>query len=321
MRIVSNRLTSQATAALVLSGALLPLSVNAQCPAGLGPPALAQAIVGLVTDRALNPLAEAQVSMRAPRRAETTTDQGGRFQFTGLPKGEYEIFVRKIGFEFQRATATVGDSGAVVRICLAVVARPLPAVVTSATRTGLFGLVADARRQPVPGAQVRILGNGMVTSTDSTGAFFLGAKAGHYAVTVSKEGYGTQMMGVTIPADSGREIAVWLGTPPLNKNRYAAELDEMHWRSVTLPASRYAIRTSEDLSRTQLNLEQVAMTAGAVGKLCAGGIDVIGQSYGVPPDMLQKVEVALLEVETIWPGKPGHRTGPPCAKARVWLKP
>ena len=307
-------------AALVLSIAVNPASLKAQCAPGTATPApSAHAIIGLVTDKALKPIPDARVSVPKPR-LETSTDKRGRFQFAGLPRGEYELLVRKIGFEPEHVTASIGDSGAVVRVCMAVAVSPLPAVISSASRLGLGGFVADRSHRPVPGAEVRIIGNGLRTSTDSAGAFFLGAKSGHYAVAVSKEGYGTQMLGVTIPADSGREIAVWLGAPPLNKNRYAAELDEMRWRAVE--SSHYAVRTSEDLARSGLDLQQQIFAAAlGVGTMCPNGYHVVGQEYATAGNMPHKSEVALLEVTTQWPGRPGHRTGPPCANAVVWMKP
>jgi hypothetical protein len=319
MGICSKVLARRSTAALALSIALNPASLKAQCAPGTPTPAAsAQAIIGLVTDKALNPIPDARVSVPKPR-LETSTDQRGRFQFAGLPRGEYELLVRKIGFEPERVTASIGDSGAVVRICMAVAIRPLPAIVSSASRLGLAGVVADGSHRPVPGAEVRIIGTGMRTTTDSAGAFFLGAKSGHYAVTVSKPDYGTQMLGVTIPADSGREIVVWLGAPPLNKNRYAEELDNMHWRAVELPGSRYTVRTAEDLARSGLDLQQLILAAAKVAKPC--GIQVVGQAYNAPGDVPHKSEVAMLEVITESPGTPGHRTGFPCAKAWLWMKP
>lgn len=296
------------------------MSLKAQCaPGTLKPASSAQAIVGLVTDKALTPLSDVRVSLRKPR-LEVSTDQRGRFEFPGLPRGDYELLIRKIGFELEHATASIGDSGAVVRICMAVATRPLPAMISSASRIGLGGFVADGSQRPVPGAEVRIIGNGLHTITDSAGGFFLPTGKGHYAVTVSKPGYGTEMLGVTIPADSGREIVVWLGNPPVNKNRYADELDQMHWRSVQTPPSRYAVRTSEDLARSGRDLQQEILAAArGVGKMC-GPSRIVGKAYDVPADMIEKSEVALLEVITILPGKPGQRTGPPCAMAVIWFK-
>jgi carboxypeptidase family protein len=194
-------------------------------------------------------------------------------------------------------------------------------MISSASRLGLGGFVADGSHRPIPGAEVYITGTGKRTTTDSTGAFFLGVKSGHYAVAVSKEGYGKQLLGVTIPADSGREIAVWLAAPPLNANRYADELEQMRSRSLRLPASRYAIRTSEDLARSGRDLLQEILAVSGAGKLCPNAIHGVGQDYNVAGNMPHKSEVAMLEVITDWPGRPGHRTGPPCAKAVVWMKP
>jgi hypothetical protein len=259
------------------------------------------------------------VSVRKPR-LDTQTDPRGRFEIGGLPPGEYELLIRRIGFEPERVVASIGDSGAVVRICMAVATRPLPAMLSSASRLGLAGVVADASHRPIPGAEVRIIGNGMRTTADSAGAFFLSLRPGHYAVTVSRPGYGTEMLGVTIPPDSGREIAVWLGAPPRNRNRYADELDQMRWRSVQLPGSRYAVRTAEDLARSGLDLQQQVLAAAKAGKLCAGWGRTVGKDYGIPADLIEKSEVAMMEVITVLPGRPGQRTGPPCAQAVIWLK-
>lgn len=307
-------------AVLALSVALGPMSLKAQqCAPGTGaPPASAQTIIGLVTDTDLKPIPDARVSLRKPR-LETSTDQRGRFQIAGLPRGDYELLIRRIGFELESVAASIGDSGAVVRICMEVATRPLPAMISSASRIGLGGFVLDKSQRPIIGAEVRVSSSGW-TTTDSTGAFFLPVRKGHYAVIVSKPGYGKELLGVTIPADSGRQIAVWLGAPPLNKNRYAAELDEMRWRSVQLPASRYTVRTSEDLAVSRLDLEQQILAAAKTGRVCAGGVRIMGKSYSVPADMIEKSEVGMLEVITELPGKPGQRTGPACARAVIWLK-
>jgi hypothetical protein len=296
------------------------MGAKAQCgPASSPPGAPARAIVGLVTDSARHPITDARISLREPRR-ETLTDLSGRFEITGLPRGEYELLIRKIGFELERATAVVGDSGAVVRVCMAVATRPHPALVSSASRNGLGGVVADASHRPVAGAEVRIVGNGSRANTDSTGAFFLPLRKGHYAVMVSMPGYGTQMLGVTIPADSGREIAVWLGAPPLNKNRYAAELDDMRWRSVLLPGSRYAVRTAEDIASSNLDVGQQILAAAKTATICNGGIRAMGQDYPIPADMIEKTEIAMIEVVTVVHGKPGQRGAPPCASAVIWFR-
>jgi hypothetical protein len=51
-----------------------------------------------------------------------------------------------------------------------------------------------------------------------------------------------------------------------------------------------------------------------------GDSHIVGKSYNVPVDMIEKSEVAMVEVITILPGRPGRRTGPACAQAVIWMK-
>ena len=96
-------------------------------------------------------------------------------------------------------------------------ARALPAIVSSAARGGLSGVVGDTAFQSLPGAEVRVMGEDMVTETDSGGAFFLPVRQGRYMVTITKPGFADRVVGVTIPSDSGRRITAFLQPSSANK--------------------------------------------------------------------------------------------------------
>jgi hypothetical protein len=60
--------------------------------------------------------------------------------------------------------------------------------------------------------------------TDSTGEFFLPVKPGSYMVRLEREGYGRQIIGVTVPEKEGRRIAAWLAP----RSEKANPVEAMH---------------------------------------------------------------------------------------------
>lgn len=55
-----------------------------------------------------------------------------------------------------------------------------------------------------------MMGASLHAETDSAGAFFIPAKPGHYLVELKRSGYTRQLVGVTIPEDTGRKLAAWM---------------------------------------------------------------------------------------------------------------
>ncbi len=69
---------------------------------------LTGAIVGVVVDNAVKPIAEATVALPLPSgREEATTDAMGRFGFDGLPAGSYVLEISKAGYRAVQFTARV----------------------------------------------------------------------------------------------------------------------------------------------------------------------------------------------------------------------
>jgi hypothetical protein len=312
-------------AALALLG---PTPLLAQCLPG-GPPtprAVKGSIVGIVLDRGNRPLENADVIIATLRR-QARTRPDGRFQLMDLDTGTYDVVVRKIGYQiFSWMYVVTPDSGGVARFCLAPEVRILPPSITAVSRGGLSGIIADSLFKPLPGAEVRAVGAGEHAITDSAGAFFMGLKRGTYAILVSKSGYARQLLSVTIPRDSGRQITAFLGLPPRNANRMAANLQSMHDRMLMARPSTSGIMSNEDLMNTSTDLRGAAqrLSHAGVADYCPAIID--GGPYSLPLSIIDKRDVSMLEVYALSlprrRGAPQRPVNSPCAaQVYVWMKP
>jgi hypothetical protein len=281
--------------------ALLSTAVSsaalAQCTPG-GPPnpaATPRTITGIVMDSTHLPLENAAISIKKPRR-EVRSDARGIFQLANLDTGTYELTVRRIGHDIAVQSYIVTDSGGVARFCLFQNIQTLPTVVTAVSRGGITGVVGDTTLALVPGAEVRLLGENKLTYTDSAGGFFFAAKPGAYSVSVRKKGYGTQILGVTVPKDSGRKVVVWLGSPPRNPNKLADEIEGMRVRILMTPAHRYARVTAEELSQSELSMEQLIRVRGRTNIQDDCEAHIAGTNFSLPVYMIDKTDIALLEI-------------------------
>ena len=159
-------------------------------------------ISGVVRDTLAFLIEGVEVSIGALKR-RTTTGVDGSFHFDSLPKGTYEVRARKIGYGPQIVQIKVeNESGQMADFELVPIARALPAVVTSAARLGLSGVVADTSFASLAGAEVRVLATGLRTDTDSAGSFFLPAPAGKYMVTITKPRFRERVVSVSIPPEA-----------------------------------------------------------------------------------------------------------------------
>lgn len=285
----------------LLAGSLIGLATTAdgQCTPG-GPPnpaAIRGSLVGIVMDSAHDPLENASVFIRNPQR-QARTNPIGHFRIDSLAPGTYELTVRRLGYDIAVQSYTVTEDGGVARFCLIPDPRGLAPVVTAVQRGGLGGFVGDSTYKMLAGAEVRTVVGGGRAVTDSTGAFFIDLKPGTYALTVKKEGFGMQFLSVTVPRDSGRQIAVWLGSPPRNARRLAAAIeDSMKYRlNFIARAAHFKLLSSEDLMK---NPSDILATVGAsavttVSPECEAYVD--GSQYKVPLYTIDKAEIAAIEV-------------------------
>ena len=280
--------------AIALVGAASTL--GAQCTPGgpANPAAQRNALTGIVMDSAHVVIEGAEVFVEKPAR-RARTDVNGRFVIDKLDPGTYTVSARRIGYEVAQQDYIVTDSGGVARFCLIPDVSHLQPMITSSKRIGIGGVIGDSTYQPLAGAEVRVLGQDRAVS-DSAGGFFIPVRPGTYAVTVTKPGYGRQLVSVTVPKDSGRQIAVWLGSPPRNPNRMAAAYDEMRIRIDTANSNRSALWSAEKLSTVSVNFRFAAQTA-IKTKLpdeCDAIID--GGPWRLPIDAIAKEDVATMEI-------------------------
>jgi hypothetical protein len=308
-----------------------------QCTPG-GPPnpaPLRAALVGIVMDTAHDPLEGASVVVRDPQR-QARTNASGYFHLDSLAPGTYEVTVRSLGHDIAVQSYIVPDSGGIARFCLIPEPRGLAPMITAIARGGLSGVVGDSTYKPISGAEVRAVAGGAHALTDSSGGFFLDLKPGSYPISVRKDGYGIQLLSVTIPKDSGRQIAVWLAAPPNNARRIAAAIeDSMKFRMTFLyRAAHFKPLSSEDLMRNPADILTTVQGAAVipVSSRCEAIID--GGPYQVPLYTIDKSEIAAMEVyvkpessrgpTSINPAgtSGGSSTSDDCkVKVYVWMKP
>jgi hypothetical protein len=121
--------------------------------------------------------------------------------------------------------------------------------VTSVSRGGLGGIITDEKLEKLPGAEVRMFGTHARTVTDSSGEFFMDVRPGSYMVRVTKEGRASRLLSVTIPADSGRRIAIALQPGKRGSNREEIDMQDL--------ARRLVWRTSPSAFLTREHLESL----------------------------------------------------------------
>ncbi len=118
---------TRAWEALVLLAALTVTGA----PCGAQPPRATGSIVGIVSDSASGlPIVAAEVRLTDHHIDRTHED--GRFEFTGLPTGRYEVTVRRLGYRQARQSVDVPENSvAQVKILMRAAAVELsPTVVT-----------------------------------------------------------------------------------------------------------------------------------------------------------------------------------------------
>jgi hypothetical protein len=172
-------------------------------------PAGPNIMVGVVRDTAGIPIPGAEVIIPG-LRMRLIANGDGIFRFEGVGKGKHTIRARKIGFAPQIREFSLDSAGGVAEFELVPMTTSLAPVVAWSDRPGISGVVGDTAFQPIAGAFVRLVGEGQHAETDSAGRFYLPAKGGTHALSISKPGYDPKLVSVSYPPDSGRRITAWL---------------------------------------------------------------------------------------------------------------
>jgi hypothetical protein len=269
----------------------------------------ARTVVGVVYDTTGNFIEGAEVRIVALQlRAVSGPD--GRYLFTDVKPGTYDVSARRIGYLPQVRPVVVGPDGGSINFGLVPFARGLPAVVVAAELGGLSGVVGDTAYLIVPGAEISVLAANGRAVTDSAGTFHIDLKPGTYMVRISRPGFATQMTSVTIPQDKGRRINVWLSpssrAATIVENLRATQLAE---RLVVRNPVWSKIYSHEDIERLGFsNLTEVA-THGAVRRMnesCMASLD--GGPNSAPLWSLSAAELEFVEVSMEKPAKGGVKS-------------
>jgi hypothetical protein len=241
--------------------------------------------------------------------------------------------VRKLGYYPNARTVTVGDQGGATAFWM----QPrgpltLPTVIASATRGGLSGIIGDTSFRVIAGATIEGLAANARTQSDSTGRFYLDLKPGKHMIRVSWPGYGSKMISVTIPRDSGRDVSVWLA-PGRGYARENVAFMELEARLIRRNPVWSTIYTREDIIRSgKRDLHDLAV-AGAGRPVdqnaCEAVID--GGPLRLPVWALEASEIDMVEIYTPRPPRqvptsimrPPPRRAPAfsgCPQVYAWLR-
>ena len=172
------------------------------------------AVAGTVRDSATGaPVAGAAVDLAGATFGRgVRTDEDGVFRIQRVPVGDYQLFIRQIGFIGARAHFLVDTSDVSLALTLVRVARTLDTVRVRAGVTAIRGLVGTAHDlRPLAGATVRVIGAEHDATTDSLGQFFvLLKKPGAYVMRVSHSGFAAQLQSVAVAPEHVVETATLL---------------------------------------------------------------------------------------------------------------
>jgi hypothetical protein len=229
----------------------------------------AKKIAGVVRDTSAIPVDGAEISIPGlQQRAFSSAD--GSFHFENVPPGQYSVRARKLGYAPQIRPILVDKQGGVGMFTLLPLQRALPPMIVSVARGGLSGVVGDTAFNPLTGADVRVLGHGESTRTDSLGRFYIPVRPGTYIVTVKQPGFDYKMVSVVVPQDSGRRITVFL--PPQSRvptHREANNLIDLESRLAWRTQAHSRVYTHAELEEMHIEWAYDAVNL-AWGALCPG---------------------------------------------------
>jgi hypothetical protein len=279
-------------------------------------------LTGIVVDTGGIPIPGVEITIPELKKRLYSSDDG-TFRFDEIPKGEYSMRARKFGFAPQVREFKVEDGGGLADFELLPIPRALPPIVASATRGGLSGVVGDTAYNPIRGAVVRVLGEGMYATTDSLGEFFIPAQPGNYMIDIARgQDYARRLVSVSIPEDSGRRIMAWLEPWVKIPVREAWNVEDLRERQAWIVKGRGAtLYTREQLLKLKIEwiYDAVQMTQAKNGSTQAYDRDCWVTLNGGPA-VTELSSLTIEEVESIEIYGGGYAGGSgPTAAARPRL--
>jgi hypothetical protein len=290
-------------------------------------------IHGFVADRVERPLDSVEVVIASLKRS-TFTAADGSFRFEDVKPGKYKIAVRRLGYYPQAREVPVGDDGGATAFFLTGKSATLPPIVSSASRGGLSGVVGDTAFNIIEGASIWVLGSDRRADSDSTGAFFLDLKPGRHMVRVERPGYGSKLVSVTIPNDSGRRVMVWMAPAAQGTaNREKQAIQDFSMRLMRRTPVWSTIYTRDDILRARHSNATQLATAGAGKRVDENCPAIIDGMVSAPLWALDPADIETMEVYASRPSRRGVTSinaraaarqplaGPDCTtRVYVWLR-
>lgn len=215
----------------------------------------------------------------------------------------YDIRVRKAGFLPAFVRLAIGAEVASHVIVLRAIPTQLAPVVTEGRWQGLTVFVSDTALHPLARARVSVLGSGRSARTDTNGRAQMRLSAGSYLVHIERDSFAHTTIAVSVPNDSGREVAAWLRRRTADQRA----LEAVESRNL-FDLDRRMLRASPSMSRyfTRAQLEAMGVqdmlqlarrwSSGAIGGECTVTIWEGGQPYGVPITAVYTNEVEFVEL-------------------------
>jgi hypothetical protein len=182
----------------------------------------ARIVRGVVTDSASRqPLAGALVDIRsATLRITDRTDEEGNFRIRGIPPGQYQVVVLRIGYGEVRRDIEVAGRDVELRLSMRAIAQRLDVFRVRGDITAIYGMVGTLPDLlPLSGTRVQVLGADKEQVTDSTGGFFIPVKdPGTYMVRMTRDGYAERLFPIEVPrnraTDASRMLDPGVGSAP-----------------------------------------------------------------------------------------------------------
>jgi hypothetical protein len=196
-------------------GGGVAVAAQQQSPA-VGLPAAS--LSGVVRDVSGGPLAGVAITLQG-ESFSTRTDSAGHFALAGIPAGSHSTLFRRLGYRsVEYRWVAEGNRELQVAVTMTPVPRALDRLVVEApgsTRrrgtSSIGGVVTDFAGQGVVGADVRLLGSGLSTMTDSNGTFeFQSLAAGPYIVRARRMGLSSGTYVTQLADDDNRGITLKL---------------------------------------------------------------------------------------------------------------
>ena len=135
-----------------------------------------------------------------------TTGADGYYAFSGIPLGLYTLTVEKAGYEIKTTTSSLTEPRNYGQDIALI---PLADDPTLAQLSGVVYDLAQETVVPIEGAKVKL--NGSERLTDANGIYsFTDKPPGDYTLIVSKSGYSTATLSVTLTAgDNTRDVLLF----------------------------------------------------------------------------------------------------------------